>query len=560
MSLTLVFVMAIVLFGLAYGQYGRWLERRTRIDPQRQTPAHTDCDGVDYVPTKPLILFGHHFSSIAGAGPILGPIMAGLAFGWGPVLLWIVIGSIFVGGVHDFTVLVASVRHRARSIGEICRQYLSAGTYRCLLVFTWIAMIYVIIVFVDLTAASYAPAAEELKRQGGSVATASLLYILLAIAFGLSMYRWKFRMTHGSIVFVPLVFVALWVSLRLPLTAKLIPAVAGSPKNTWVLILLAYCFIASVLPVWLLLQPRDYLSAYLLFASLVGGAIGGIVSGLSGRETICYPAFLGWNDTQLGFLYPALFITVACGAVSGFHSMVASGTTAKQLDSERSALPVAYGGMLTEGLLAIVALATIMILTDKPGAERTPTDLFAAGMGRFTSVLGISPRVGVTFGLLAVSTFLLTTLDTCTRLARFIFEELFGVRGTKGRYFGTLASLLVPTIMTFVAIPGPGGKPIPAWKAIWPAFGATNQLLAAFALFVVYTWLRHVGRKTTYVLVPMVFLFATTFVGLGQLVYRNLFRGGSVCLGVVSVVLFALALYVVTNGIAHNVRLRTHPR
>ncbi|MBM3860384.1 MAG: carbon starvation protein A [Verrucomicrobia bacterium] len=549
MSLTLLIIVAVAIFVAAYRWYGRWIEHKMGADAQRATPAHSEHDGVDYVPTKPLILFGHHFSSIAGAGPIVGPIIAGQAFGWVPALLWVLIGSVFIGGVHDYASLIASVRHRARSVGEVCRQYLSPSTYYSLLVFTWIAMVYVIIVFLDLTASSFAPAASELKKEGGAVATASLLYIGLAFLFGLSVYKWKFSLTKGSAIFVPLVFVALWVGLKLPLTTDMVPAIGGSVKNTWSVLLIVYCFVASVLPVWLLLQPRDYLSAYLLFASLAGGALGAVVSGLSGQAAINYPAFRGWSDGQLGLLYPALFITVACGAVSGFHSMVASGTTSKQLDNERSAKPVAYGGMLTEGILAVIALATVMVLAENPGGGRTPVDVFAEGIGKFTSVLGLSPSVGTTFGLLAVSTFLLTTLDTCTRLARFIFEELFRMRGTAGRLIGTAATLLLPTIMVFVAIPGPNGQPIPAWKAIWPAFGATNQLLAAFALLVVHTWLRHEGRKATYIFVPMIFMFITTLIALTQLVYKNLLGQGSVFVGVLSLILFVLALVVLVNAL-----------
>lgn len=548
MSLTLLMIGAVAVFAAAYRWYGGWVERKMGADSQRLTPAQTERDGVDYVPTRPLILFGHHFSSIAGAGPIVGPIIAAMAFGWVPALLWVFVGAVFVGGVHDYAALMASVRHRARSIGEVCRQYLSPTTYRALLVFTWVAMVYVIIVFLDLTATSFAPGAGELKRQGGAVATASLLYIGLAVLFGLSVYRWKFSLPQGSIVFVPLVFVALWVGLKLPLTADLVPALAGSVKHTWSVVLLVYCFVASVLPVWLLLQPRDYLSAYLLFASLLGGALGAAAAGLSGQVHVSHPAFCGWSDAHVGMLYPALFITVACGAVSGFHSLVASGTTSKQLNNERSARPVAYGGMLTEGLLAVVAVATVMVLTRQEETTRTPLDIFADGIGRFVSVCGLSHAVGKTFGLLAVSTFLLTTLDTCTRLARFIFEELSGLRGPAGRYLGTAVTLLLPAIMVFVEIPGPQGQPIPAWKAIWPAFGATNQLLAAFALLVVHTWLRHEGRKAVYILVPMLFMFVTTLIALFQLVYRNLLGKGTVLVGVLSAILFVLALIVLANA------------
>jgi len=549
MSLAILMIATVVFFVLGYRMYGSFLDRKFQILPERETPAKTEYDGVDYVPTKPLVLFGHHFSSIAGAGPIVGPVIAALAFGWAPALVWILVGSVFVGGMHDYASLIASIRHRARSIGQVCRQYLSPSTYYMLLVFTWVAMIYVIIVFLDLTAASFVPALESRAEQGGAVATSSLLYITLAVLFGLTVYRFKISLGTGSLIFVPLVFAALWVGLKFPLTADMMPAIAGSPKTTWSLILLGYCAVVSILPVWLLLQPRDYLSAYLLFASLAGGVIGAIVSGFTGHVTVAYPAFVAWENANLGMLYPALFITVACGAISGFHSMVASGTTSKQLDNERSARPVAYGGMLTEGVLAVVALGAVMILTQRPPANQSPVATFSLGLGRFMSVFGLPPDVATTFGLLAVSTFLLTTLDTCTRLARFIFEELAGMRGWAGRLIGTAATLALPAIMIFVTLTGPGGKPIPAWKAIWPAFGATNQLLAAMALLVVFAWLRHEGRKALFVLIPMLFMFVTTLVALVQLVWQNLLGDGSRFVGGVSLGLLVLGVAVLGGSI-----------
>ena len=549
MPLAILMIAAVVIFVIGYRVYGRFLERKFQVDATRDTPAKNEYDGVDYVPTKPLVLFGHHFSSIAGAGPIVGPVFAAAAFGWGPALLWIIVGSIFIGGMHDYASLIASVRHRARSIGQVCRQHLSPSTYYMLLVFTWVAMIYVIIVFLDLTAASFVSGVEK-GDQGGSVATASLLYIALAVLFGLAMSKFRLSLAKGTIIFVPLVFLGLWVGLQLPLSPDLIPAVSGSPRTTWCLILLVYCALASILPVWLLLQPRDYLSSYLLFASLLGGVVGAIVAGLSGQVQVEYSAFVTWNSPKLGFLYPALFITVACGAISGFHSMVASGTTSKQLDNERSARPVAYGGMLTEGILAVVAVATVMVLGEQPKQE--PTITFAQGLGKFMSVLGLDSTVGTSFGLLAVSTFLLTTLDTCTRLARFIFEELVGIQGRAGRFIGTAATLLLPTIMIFVKVTV-NGKVVPAWEAIWPAFGATNQLLGAMALLVVWTWLRSEGRKALYILIPMLFMFVTTLTALVQLVWQTIIGARTWFVGSVSLGLLVLAVAVLFNTLVRLV-------
>ncbi|MCG3148374.1 MAG: Peptide transporter CstA [Verrucomicrobiae bacterium] len=548
MNIAVLLVGVLAVFVIAYRVVGRFLERETQMDAARPTPAHASQDGVDFVPTHPLILFGHHFSSIAGAGPIVGPIIAGLAFGWGPALLWVVVGAVLVGGIHDFTTLLASVRHRGETIGQVCKRYLDPLAYHALLAFIWLAMIYVLIVFLDLTATSFAPESPKLLHEGGAVATASVVYIGLAVLFGVAVYRWKLSLLTASVVFVPLVFVGMWVGHVWPWTADQVPAWFGSAKNTWSVGLLGYCFLAAVLPVWVLLQPRDYLSSYLLVACLVGGAVGILVGGGSGSLPLEYPAFRGWRDAQLGYVFPALFITVACGAMSGFHSIVASGTTSKQLANERDARPVAYGGMLVEGVLAVVALAAVMVLAQAP-AGQTPVAVFALGMGKFLGVFGINPQLATTFGLLAVSTFLLTTLDTCTRLGRFIVQEFFGLTGTVGRYVGTAATLAIPAVMVFVQIEGPTGQPMPAWKAIWPAFGATNQLLGALALLVVYSWLRHAGRKTWYVFVPMVFMCGTTLTALTQLVYQNLLTpGGSRFIGGVSAVMGLLAVALLVNA------------
>ena len=560
----LIFVGGCVFMGLAYVFYGRFLERELEVDDAKETPAHTLYDNMDYVPTATPILFGHHFSSIAGAGPIVGPVIAGLAFGWGPALLWILLGSVFIGGVHDFTSLIASIRHRGRSIGQLCKDLLNPFAYYLFLIFIWFTLMYVLIVFLDLTALSFAPvpvaagpASDAIMlqaRQGGAVATASIFYIVLAILFGLSIYKLKVHISVATVVFVSLVFAGLWFGNRFPLSAQNIPPFLGSVKNTWNLVLIVYCFGASILPVWILLQPRDYLSSFLLYSSLLGGAVGLVVSGFMGKVAINYPAFIMVNDPQLGFIFPTLFVTVACGAVSGFHSIVASGTTAKQLDRESSALKVGYGSMLVEGCLALLALAAVMMLTRKSSDQ--PVAVFAQGLAQFLSVFGLKSSIAVTFGMLAVSTFLLTTLDTCTRLCRFIFEELFNLRGPLARYLGTFAALLVPSIMVFREIPGPGGKLMPAWKAIWPAFGAANQLLAALALLVVYAWLKRSGRRAWYVLIPMVFMCATTITALSQLVLQNLLGRGSLLIGAVSLVLDLLAIALVIDTYLHVRRRR----
>ncbi|MFQ3549891.1 MAG: carbon starvation CstA family protein, partial [Armatimonadota bacterium] len=416
--IALIFAGACLLLALGYIFYGRFLEKQYNIDSCRLTPAHYLRDDIDYIPTEPPILFGHHFSSIAGAVPIVGPIIAASAFGWLPPLLWLVFGAIFIGGVHDFSALVASIRHKARSIAELSRLYLSTTTYKLFLIFIWVALVYILIVFVDMTATTFAPPTgaiadinvkNEITRNGGVVATASVGYIILAIIFGLLIRLKKINLKTGTKIFVPLVFATLWLAEYIPITSDIMPAVFGDSKNTWTILLILYCFTASLLPVWLLLQPRDYLSSFLLFGCVAVGGVGMVIASITGKVSLEYPAFITFEDRTLGFIFPALFITVACGAVSGFHSIVASGTTAKQLPRECAAKPVAYGSMLVETALALVALGSIMMAA-KPQA--TPQITFAGGMGTFLSMFGLPQSVGVTFALLAISTFLLTTLDT----------------------------------------------------------------------------------------------------------------------------------------------------
>lgn len=545
-----IFVAGCIVLFIGYRLYGAFLERQFDINPKRKTPAVTMTDGVDYVPAKPPVLFGHHFSSIAGAGPIVGPIAAGLAFGWLPALLWIVIGSIFIGGTHDFAALVTSIRHKSRSIGEVCRLYLSPTTYRLFLGFVWLALVYVLIVFLDLTASTFAPAtagmpAEKvaaLKHLGGSVATASIIYIALALLFGLLTNRTRLGLMKGSLVFVPLVFVALFVSQKYQL--HLSTSIAGSPAGTWSIILLLYCFAASILPVWMLLQPRDYLSSWLLYACVVFGGLGLLASSILGSMPARYPAFVTFNDPGLGFLFPALFITIACGAVSGFHSVVASGTTAKQLPSESAAKPVAYGSMLVEAVLGIIALATIMYLAE--ATPQAPTAVFSQGVGQFLTIFHVPVSFGSAFGLLAVSTFLLTTLDTCTRLARYILEEMLSLRGTHWRYITTALTLALPLAIVFYKIPNPAGGFLPAWKAVWPVFGATNQLLAAMALLVVFVWRVHLKRPVYFVAIPMVLMMVITGTGLVQLLWSSVkfgpFTVTRPLIGGLSALLLAMAI------------------
>jgi carbon starvation protein len=525
------FLVALAALGLGYRIYGAFLSRRFDLNDANPVPSETMRDGIDYVPTRAPVLFGHHFSSIAGAGPVVGPIIAGLAFGWLPAILWIVIGSIFIGGVHDFSALVASIRHRGRSIAEIANIHMSRAGYLLFLVFIWLTLVYVLIVFLDLTSATF--------TADGGVATSSIAFIILALLLGVLLVRFRAPLGRTTAVFIPLLLAALWLGTRVPAA---LPPIGGDAKRSWDLVLLAYCAVASIAPVWILLQPRDYLSSFLLYGAVAGGLVGI----LAGGAEVVYPAFTGF-ETRIGPLFPILFVTIACGACSGFHSLVASGTSSKQLKRETDARRIGYGAMIVEGVLAVIALGTVMMQGRAAGLASTPpTAVFATGMGRFLSAIGIPAEMGTHFGYLALSTFLLTTLDTCTRIARYIFQELFGLSGALGRFAGTFVSLLLPAVFVFVSLRDSEGNPIPAWQAIWPVFGATNQLLAGLALVVVTLWLRRSGKKALFTFVPTVFMVVMTLWAIAMLVLSD---KTAPIVRTVSVVLFSLAVVLVIQAV-----------
>ncbi len=533
--LTVVLLVALAVLLAAYRYYGRFLERRCGLDDARPTPAHSDYDGIDWTPAPSAVLFGHHFSSIAGAGPIIGPVIAALAFGWAPALAWILVGSVVIGGAQDFSALIASLRHGGRSLAQIARERMSPAAFRLMLAFIWLSLVYVLTVFTDLTA-------DTFTRDGG-VASSSLLFVVLALVFGVCLYRLKWRVRTATLVFVPLVFGAVALGQALPIPP--LDGIGGlfglTPRQAWSLLLLGYCFLASVLPVWMLLQPRDYLSSFLLYATVAGGFFGILL----GRFPVVYPAFRAWHDPQLGPLFPILCITIACGACSGFHALVSSGTTAKQLNRERDARPVAYGAMLTEGLVAVIGLAVVMILPrGDPLAAEPPLILYGRGMARFLGVFGLPPAVGYAVGLLALSTFILTTLDTATRLGRYALDEFFEWHGLAARIGSTLATLALPAVLALATFRDAAGAPIPAWKVIWPVFGASNQLLAGLALLVIMVWLRRQGRAVGFLGGPALFMLGMTLWALGLLMARY----GVSLIGGIALLLFLLALLLLAEA------------
>ena len=521
MSLLAIIIPSAVVLAVAYRVYGSILARLFRLDDGAATPAVTLRDDVDYEPIPPQLLLGQHFSAIAAAGPIVGPILAGVAFGWLPALLWILVGSIFVGGVHDFSALVASVRHKARSIAEVVRDHMSRRSYVLFLAFVWIALIYIIVAFTDITAASFV-GRQTLENgesvSGGGIATSSLLYLALPMIMGACMRFGRMPLWAATAVFLPLVGLAIWGGQKIPFDlGQTLGTSDATAQKVWGALLLGYCLVAAMVPMWLLLQPRGHLGGCFLYVALAGAAIGLIVSdrtlaGLFGGDAaIRYPAFTGWQALNGQSLVPMLFITIACGACSGFHSLIASGTTSKQLRRETDARPIGYGTMLLEAMVAIVSLCCVMVLAaDSPLAKQSPNFVYALGMGGFLEILGVPAAIGVSFALMAFTTFVYDTLDVCTRLGRYIIQELTGLSGRAGGWLGTALTAGVPLIFLLRPNVDANGVAVPAWKTFWSLFGASNQLLAALTLLGVTVWLWRTRRAAWVWLVtglPTVFMY-----------------------------------------------------
>jgi len=523
MLLTLLAASALLL-ALAYRFYGVFLEKRCGIDPERVTPACEINDGVDYVPTRASVLFGHHFSSIAGAGPIVGPVIAAAAFGWLPTWIWIILGSIFVGGVHDFGSTFMSLRYRGRSITSTCRELVGETTGKLFLVFVIIDLIYVIIVFLDLTVSGFI--------NQPVVATASGWFILIALIFGLTARRSGISYKIIIPVFIFLTYLGLWIGVKYP--------APDFGKGVWVGAVLVYCYCAAILPVGVLMQPRDFLSATFLYAIMLIGVIGLFVRG----GGVDLPAYTSFEPNDLQYVVPFLFITVACGACSGFHSVVGSGTTSKQIQTESDVKKISYGGMLVEGLLAVFALACVGVMGGI--IEGGPVVTFAGGAAKFFNALGIPQELGIAFATLAVSTFLLTTLDTCTRLTRFLLEELFEWRNASSRYFGTFLVLVLPAFAALGTYTAPDGSVLPVWKAIWPLFGSTNQLLAALALVTFTVFLKDRKIAFGFVLVPAALMIVMPITALILMVMQH---GVMSMLGGIALLMVVLAFYIVAMSL-----------
>lgn len=542
--LSWVVIVSILIFIISYRFYGRFLSRQMNLDDSCLTPACEINDGVDYVPAKPTLLLGQHFSAIAAAGPIVGPILAGIWFGWLPALLWIILGTILIGGVHDFTSLVASIRHKAASIGEIVKEHMSPTSHILFLTFVWLALLYVIIAFTDITAQTFKTVTPDIAY-GAGVAASSILYLLLAVVMGILLYKFRLKLWLATLIFLPLVLLVVWVGPRLPGTV--ISLLENISVKQWVAILLLYCFIASVIPMWLLLQPRGYLGGWLLYLVILIGLIGALFGGFR----IEYPAFNtdGFRSLVNGkLIFPILFITVACGACSGFHAIVSSGTTSKQLMKESDARSVGYGGMLLEGLVAVLALATVMVMSKgAEGLTTEPTLIYANGLAQYLGLIGVGFSVAFPFILLAFSTFVYDTLDVATRLARYILQELMGWQTRLGGFFAALITLLIPFV--FLMLTEEKG-----YLVAWPVFGTSNQLLASLTLLSISVWLIKGGKSAVYTILPMIFMMAMTLWSLVLLIMPFFKQGISLkpdtlISSIFGIILFALSILLILEAI-----------
>ncbi len=558
MSIIFIVLAMSGLLYIAYRTYGTFLAKKVfDLDDTFKTPAVEMEDGLDYVPTEPKFLMGQHFSAIAAAGPITGPIIAGIAYGWVPALIWILIGSIFIGGVHDMGALIASVRNKGRSITETVRMNVSRNAWILFNLFVFVTLVMIVVAFTDITTSSFVNAIDIGNGEmvgGGAIATSSLLYLALPIIMGVLLKYTKLSLTWATIIFLPLVGVAIWIGKFIPFNLQAILGLATplDAQKVWNVIIMLYCLVAAVLPVWMLLQPRGHLGGYFLYAAVIVAAIGVLFGGFK----VNYPAFTKPMGTGFFFpMFPMLFITVACGAVSGFHSLVGSGTTSKQIKRESDTKVIGYGAMLLEGVVAVIALSTVMILTkDSALLAKSPNFVYASGIGAFMQLIGVSPAFGISFGLMAFTTFVYDTLDICTRLGRYIIQELTGWKGWFGRIFSTVITGGMPMFLILITLQDAAGKPVPAWKVFWQTFGASNQLLAALALVGLTIWLLNTAknRKAWIVtLVPAVVMFIMSSWALARMfltatVVKGVFAfpaGANIIVPIACLIYLALAIW-----------------
>lgn len=548
MTALIIVLVAIALLFIGYVTYGSWLAKQWGIDPKRKTPAVEMEDGVDYVAAPPAVLMGHHFSSIAGAGPINGPIQASV-FGWVPVFLWCIIGGIFFGGLQDFGSLFASIRHDGKSVGEIIKDSMGKRAQKLFIIFALLVLILVIASFVNVVAGTFFTASDAdvvfgiTTNPTGNQTTAmiSVLFIVLAIIYGLLTNRAGLKTGPATVIGIIGIVAIVAIGMNVGLAMN---------RLAWIVFVGVYITVASLIPVWIMLQPRDYLSSFLLYAMMILAVVGIAIAAFTGSAHFDMPAFTGWNS-KIGTLFPALFITVACGACSGFHSLIATGTSSKQLNNEKHAKAIGYGSMLIESALGVVALIAVGMVYAKynDGGFGSPSAAFAGGIGLMFGAEG-SGAYNTIYALLtlAVSVFALTSLDTGTRLSRFMFSELFLKDGeatwkdAKGvRKF--LAHPLVGTGLMVIIGCVLGALSL---SQIWGLFGAANQLLAGIALMAVAAWLGNAGKNNKMFYIPMVFMLAATITSLIITVKKKIVMigGGAAMWGDWFQLIFAAAMVI----------------
>ena len=546
MNGAVLLTISIIVLILGYLSYGRWLARKWGVDPSRKTPAHTECDGVDFVPAKPSVLLGHHFSSIAGAGPITGPIQAAV-FGWIPVTLWVLIGGLFFGAVHDFGSMLASVRNKGRSIGELISESMGTRAKRMFLIFAYLTLILLMSAFASIVANTFDGTTSDPSQNltNGMAASISMLFIAASVILGILMNRFNLSSVSSAVIAVIILLVCIVIGMNCPIYIS---------RDIWFLIQAVYIVVAAVIPVWILLQPRDYLCSFLLYG-IIGAAVIGVIFA---NPSLSLPGFTSF-ETKLGYLFPALFITVACGAISGFHSLVASGTTAKQIDNERHILSIGYGGMLIECVMAIIALICVGILYSNGNMpDGTPTQIFAKGISTMLSSIGLQDYEATTYSLviLAVSAFALTSLDTATRLARFMLQEFFLEKDQKPSdlqgYKRIITNPIVATVLTVflgMALASVG------YEKVWGLFGAANQLLAVLALLAICAWLGNIGKSNRMLYIPMMFMLAATLTSLLFTIGSRMgdlasgFDGVAAAQLVISIILLIMAVFLMVEGL-----------
>ncbi|MDF2158920.1 carbon starvation protein A [Algoriphagus sp. CAU 1675] len=519
---TLLLISGVILIA-AYRIYGSYVYKKLGLNNEEKAPSHRHRDGVDYEPTKPIVVLGHHFASIAGAGPIVGPIIA-VTFGWIPAVIWILAGGIFFGAVHDLGSMAASLKAEGKSIGVIIRNQIGLKGKQLFILFSFSTLILVIGVFADIIAKTFV--------SNAGVASASILFIILAIAFG-----WVNRLVGNrkiafiiiSVIGVILMYYFVYLGMQLPFVLD---------YKVWIIALLGYAFLASVTPVSLLLQPRDYLNSFLLYGLMIAAVVGVFVANpeikMSNEITV--------STDNLGYIFPVLFVTIACGAISGFHSLVASGTTSKQLDKESDAKIVGFGGMLIESFLAIISVGAVVVLSKSEYMARLegegPVSLFSTGLGNMIASLGIPEDFAVAFVALTVSAFALTTLDTCTRLARFTLQEYFeDVPKPSAQFVAKNRFVSTGIVVVLSVLLLASGE----FSTLWPIFGSANQLLAALALLTIAVWLIRKKVNAIFVTIPMFFMFTVTLASLGLFAWKN-FQDRVYVLSLIAALLFILAI------------------